>query len=151
MLIGKMICSEGSPPQLKVVNLQKEQIAIVCKLSCVHITWDTTPTYKPQVQVERLVRSRFIPARIKTTLHVHTYTLYGGGEGVVPSLSKEQFFTFLKIALLNRVTFFMPSEFRIVRKSNICIPLEWIITVCGFMYNWSALRKMTKIRSGKRS
>ena len=94
MLIGKMICSEDPPPQLKVVNLQKEQIAIVCKLSCVHITWDTTPTYKPKVQVERLVRSRFIPARIKTTLHFHTYALYGGGEGVVSSLTKEHFLHF---------------------------------------------------------
>ncbi len=109
MLIGKMICSEDPPPQLKVVNLQNEQIAIVCKLSSVHITWDTTPTYKPKVQVERLVRSRFIPARIKTTLHVHTYTLYGGRQGVVPSLTKV-IFTFFKITMLNWVKFFHLSS-----------------------------------------
>jgi hypothetical protein len=64
-----------------------------------------------------LVLSRFIPARIKTTLHVHTYTLWWG-EGVEPNLTKDNFLHF-KITMLNRVTFFMPSEFRIVRKLNI--------------------------------
>ncbi len=92
-----MMCSEGPPPQLKVVNLQKEQIAIVCKLSCVHITWDTTPTYKSQGTV---VRSRFIPARIMTTLHVHTYKLYGGGEGVMASLPEERFLHIFKITMM---------------------------------------------------
>jgi hypothetical protein len=121
MLIGKMICSEDPPPQLKVVNLQKKQIAIVCKLSCVHITWDTTPTYKLQGTGGTIGSLTFYPCSNRYGIARSYVNILWWGTGGCAKFDKRAFFTFLKITMLHRVKLYhavwVPNLWKINHKA----------------------------------